>query len=235
MKTQPQGARPTNRRDADYIELHPLADAESSQPSGDERLGTPFLKKRDILIKVYDPRDTISTDQTGRFPDWSSRGNSYQMVLHELDGNSTWVEPMKDKSEGELIKARRRALLRMRMEGIVPVHQILDNEASAAYKEEIRDTDMTFQLVPPDDHRRNPAERAIQTWKNHFVSVLSGAAATFPSHLWCQAIPQAERQLMLLSASNVNPKILAYAHVYSQHDYSAHPCVPIGMETLVHN
>ena len=77
----------------------------------------------------------------------------------------------------------------MKQQGITPAHQVLDNEISQTYKDEIRDSGMSYQLVPPDDHRRNIAERAIQTWKNHFVGVLSGAAATFPLHLWCQAIP----------------------------------------------
>ena len=94
---------------------------------------------------------------------------------------------------------------------------------------------MTYQLVPPDDHWRNIAERAIQTWKNHFVSVLSCAASTFPLHLWCRVIPQPERQLLLLSHSNVNTHISSYAHVYGQHDYSAEAFVPIGMESLVHD
>ena len=106
-----------------------------------------------------------------------------------------------------MIRARRAALFRMKLQHIVPLRQILDNILSEAYKEEIRHTCMTYQLVPPDDHRRNLAERAIQTWKNHFVSVLSGAASTFPLHLWCQIIPQAERQLLLLSHSNVNTHI----------------------------
>ena len=80
---------------------------------------------------------------------------------------------------------------------------------------------MTYQLVPTDYHRRNIVEREIQMWKNYFVSVLSGAALTFPIHLWCQIIPQAERQLLLLSHSNVNTHISSYAHIHGQHDYSA--------------
>ena len=81
----------------------------------------------------------------------------------------------------------------MQLQGIVPLHQILDNRISEAYKEEILDTKMSYQLVPPDDHRRNISERAIETWKSHFIGVLVGTAATFPLHLWCQIIRQAER------------------------------------------
>ena len=197
---------------------------------------TPAIEeKKDIFISTYKLRDTMFTDQTGKFPHSSSRGNNYQMVIHEIDSNSTWVEPMKNRTEGEMILARRRALTRMHLQGIIPKHQVLDNEISAAYKAEILATDMTYQLVPPDDHRRNIAEKAIQTWKDHFVGVLSGAAASFPMHLWCQTIPQVERQLLLLRQSNVNPKISAYAHVYGPHNYDAAPFVPIGMESLVHD
>ena len=94
---------------------------------------------------------------------------------------------------------------------------------------------MTYQLVIPDDYRHNIAEKSIQTWKDHFVGVINGIATTFPHHLWCQAIPQSELQLMLLRQTNINLKISTYAHVYGQHDYSTHPFFPIGMETLVHD
>ena len=142
---------------------------------------------------------------------------------------------MRRRSTNNLITARHAILARMKDQGIVPQHQILDNEISKAYKEEIALTNMTYQLVPPDDHRRNIAEKAIQTWKDHFIGALSGTAATFPRHLLCQAIPQAERQLLLLRQSSVFPKISAYAHVYGAHDYNAAPFVPIDMESLVHD
>ena len=115
-----------------------------------------------------------------------------------------------------------------------PIHQILDNESSAKYKEAITKSGMTYQLVPPDNHRQNIMEKAIQFWKDHFVEVLSGTATTFPLHVWCHAIPQAERQLLLLRQSNINPKIVLYAHLYGAHNYSTLPFVSIGMEALIH-
>ena len=64
----------------------------------------PIAKQKDIFISLYNPRDTIYTDQTGKFPHASSRGYHYQMIVHEIDGNSTWVEPMKNKSQGDIIR-----------------------------------------------------------------------------------------------------------------------------------
>jgi hypothetical protein len=180
-----------------------------------------------------DLHNTLYTDQTGRFPVVSSLGNRYVMVLHHVDSNSSWIEGLKNNSEGELILARRRALARMTRRGITPRHQILDNQASAAYKAEIELSQMTYELVPPDDHRRNMVKKSIQTVKDHMVSVLSGCAPTMPMHLWCQLLPQIERQLLLLRQSSTNPAISAYAHVYGHHDNNCHPFVPIGMEALV--
>jgi hypothetical protein len=74
------------------------------------------------------------------------------MILYHVDSNSIWAEPTKNKTEGELILARNRALQRMKACGIQPTRQVLDNEISAAYKLAITASGMTYQLVPPDDH-----------------------------------------------------------------------------------
>ena len=86
-----------------------------------------ILKKKDIFIAVYKTRETIFTDQTGKFPQALSQGNNYQMVIHEIDRNSTWVELTKNNMEGEMIKEQRQALLHTKHQGIVPLHHIFDN------------------------------------------------------------------------------------------------------------
>ena len=116
-------------------------------------------KENDIIIEVYDPKETMYTDQTGKFPHVSSQGNRYMIVLTHIDLDSIWVEPMKNRTEGVMMLARRRALQRINAVGITPKRQVLDNETSMAYRQEIMATGMTYQLVPPDDHRRNIAEK----------------------------------------------------------------------------
>eukprot|EP00804_Cyclotella_cryptica_P020749 CCRYP_016588-RA/>CCRYP_016588-RA protein AED:0.03 eAED:0.02 QI:0/0/0/1/1/1/3/0/1217 len=192
---------------------------------------TPLPQLHDIFIQTYDTHGTLYTDQTGKFPHLSSR-NRYQMILYHVDSNSIWAEPTKNKTEGELILARNRALQHMKACGIQPTRQVLDNEISAAYKLAITASGMTYQLVPPDDHRRNIAEKAIQTWKDHFIAVISGTDAKFPLHLWCQLLPQMERQLCLLRQSNAYPHISSHTHLYGHHDYNAHPFVPWAWKPL---
>ena len=96
------------------------------------------------------------------------------MILHEIDGNSTWIEPTKKKTEREMILAQSCALERMKLQGVVPTHQVLDSEISTAYQPEIKKISMTYQIFPPNDHRRNLAEKLIQTWKDHFIVLMSG-------------------------------------------------------------
>jgi hypothetical protein len=187
-------------------------------PTEDRPTNIPHLKKNNILITEHEVKSIMYADQTGLFPAVSSLGNKYVMILHHVDSNSSWLEAMQNQSGGELILARAPALARMQCRGLIPKHQILDNQASAEYKADIEASGMTYELFPPEEHRRNMAEKAIQTFKDHFVGVLSGCAPSMPIHLWCQLLPQVERQLLLLRQSRAHPNLSVYAHVYEQHD-----------------
>jgi hypothetical protein len=196
---------------------------------------TAHIVAHDDLIQVIDLKDTMYMDQKGRFPFVSSLGNCYIMILHHVDSNSSWSKALKNNSEGELILACRHALAQMAQRGIVPQHQMLNNQASFAYETKIELIKMTYKLVSPDDHWRNLAKKAIQTFKDHMISMLSGCSPTMPMHLWYQLFPQIECQLLLLCQSESYPNILAYAHVYGHHNYNCHSFVPIGMEALVND
>jgi hypothetical protein len=50
----------------------------------------------------------------------------------------------------------------------VPNCKKLDKEASAALQHAMRKENIDYQLIPPHVNRRNAAERAIRTFKNHF-------------------------------------------------------------------
>ena len=90
-------------------------------------------------------------------------------------------------------------MTRLAARGLSVDLQILDIEASAAYKQAITFTwQSKFQLVPPEMHRCNRAERAIRTFKDHFLSILAGVDQSFPPYLWDLLLPQAELTLNLL-------------------------------------
>ena len=83
-----------------------------------------------------------------------------------------------------MILARRCALEWMKAKGIVPTNQILENKISTAYRHEIKQTIMTYQLVSIDNHRSNLVEKSIKTCNNHFIGVTSRTVEIFLAHLW---------------------------------------------------
>ena len=47
----------------------------------------------------------VYSDQTGRFPQTSSRGNKYVMVFYDYDSSAILAEPLKSRAEAELLRA----------------------------------------------------------------------------------------------------------------------------------
>ena len=110
----------------------------------------------------------------------------------------------------------------------------MDNEASKALKEFLHEEGTEHQLVPPHQHRRNAAERAIRTFKNHFIAGLCSTDPDFPIHLWDRLLPQAEITLNLLRKSRMNPKLSAYAQVHGAYDFNRTPMAPPGTQVITH-
>jgi hypothetical protein len=162
----------------------------------------------------------IHSDQTGKFVVASSAGNSYVLVVYDYDSNS--------------IAAFQVIHQRLLTAGLRPQLHRLDNECSEALKSFLRDAAIDFQLVPPRLHRRNAAERAIRTFKNHFIAGLCSVDKDFPLHLWDKLLPQAELTLNLLRGSRINPKLSAHAQLHGQFDFNRTPLAPPGIRVLVH-
>jgi hypothetical protein len=88
--------------------------------------------------------------------------------------------------------------------------------------------------APPHLHRQNAAERAIQTFKNHFVAGLCSVDKQFPMNLWCELLPQATLTLNLMRTSRINPTISAATHLYGQFDFKRMPLTPPGTRAVAH-
>jgi hypothetical protein len=152
------------------------------------------------------PLSKLFTDDTGRFPGRARSGNQYAMIAFHANGNLILWQAFKSKSNRHQIAAYNAIMTCLAARGLSVDLQILDNEASSANKEAITfKWNATFQLVPPDMHHRNRAERAIRTFKDHFLAILAGIDAAFPPYLWNLLLPQAELTLNLLRQAMLNP------------------------------
>jgi hypothetical protein len=134
----------------------------------------------------------------GKFPIISSKGNKYIMVLYDYDSNAILAQPIKDRTAPELLKAFQIMEQELVARGLKSKLMKLDNEASKLLETYLHQQDITFQLVPPYSHRRNSAERAIRSFKDHLIAGLCSTDKSFPMHLWDILLPQAVISLNML-------------------------------------
>ena len=93
---------------------------------------------------------------------------------------------------------------------------------------------MDLQLTPPQMHRRNWAERAIQTGKAHLIAGLVGINPKFLLHLWCRLIPQCKKTLNMMRPTHINPKISYDTYLQGIHDFNRFSFLPHRILTVIH-
>jgi hypothetical protein len=112
--------------------------------------------------------------------------------------------------------------------GLRPSLQRLDSEASLALRNYLTKKGIDYQLAPPHIHRRKNAERAIQTFKNHFIAGLCSVDSNVPLKLLDKLLPQATITLNLLRKSRINPRMSAYAQLNGHFYFKRTPMAPPG-------
>ncbi len=197
----------------------------TSRSTGHMRAGV--LDTKNVPLAVH-------SDLTGKFPVASQAGNQYVLVS-TMDGY-IHVEPMASRHYREYIQAFRRTIEFFKHNNQKPTAIRIDNETSKPLEQYLHEQGVTVQYVPPHQHRANSAERAIRTFKNHFIATLCTVAEDFPITLWDELLHQAEVCLNHLRHSKSNPAISAYAAMHgSSWDFAAHPMAPAGCKVVIHD
>ena len=104
---------------------------------------------------------TIYTDLPGPFPVRSVRNMQYIFVCYVYESNAILVRPMKTRSDACMVGAYQEIYEYLEAVDQKPTLNVTDNEASKAVQNYIRSKDVDWQLVEPNNHRVNAAERAI--------------------------------------------------------------------------
>ena len=98
----------------------------STTPQATEQQPRQTKKVKDIMVKLVDIQDelrqTVYTDQPGKFPTKSSKGNQYimAMVIAKLNSNAILFEPVRSKTAGDMVTARQCAIDQLKENGITP-------------------------------------------------------------------------------------------------------------------
>ena len=141
---------------------------------------------------------TMYTDLTGHFPVRSYKNMIYIFVAYIYDANAILVQPMPSRNDAAMIQAFDGILDSLRHKVFAPRLNVMDNKCSRAVEQHIRANNMTIQLVAPKDHRVNAAERAIRTFKEHFIAGLATVDKSCPLQLWDEFLPQVQDTLNML-------------------------------------
>lgn len=176
----------------------------------------------------------IYTNQTGQFTIPSSSSMNYLFVLYEHDFNYIHAVVIQSCTKSQLLQAYKSGIGMFKSSGFIPKMKRLDNEASELLQEYMDSEKIDCQLTPAGIHRRNLAERAIQTLKDHLIAGLCSCDPSSPLHLWDKLISQGLLTLNLMRPSHACPQISAYAHVHGAFDYNRTPIAPPGIKVLAH-
>ena len=118
--------------------------------------------------------------------------------------------------------------------GFKPQLNVTDNEFSKVVQNYIYSQIFDWQLVEPDNHRVNAAKRAIQTFKNHFISGLATVNVMFTLQLWCYLISQAKLILNIIRTSYHDPSKSACEVLKGKFDYNTTPLAPPVTKYLIY-
>jgi hypothetical protein len=220
--------RPTNKLPLIYDITPSVTDSDTS-PALDTRTHQicATLLPEQQFYKSY-------SDQTGKFPVPSTRGNHYVFILYHQDTNTIHATALPNRQAASIRTAWEQTHTMLVQQGHAPLLHILDNECSADLKKSFTKYHVTYQLVPPHEHRVNAAERAIRTFKNHLVSTLVNVDSNYPLAEWDRLLAQTTLTLNLLRSSRIHPSLSAYASLCGNFDFNRTPLAPPGTRVVAH-
>ena len=181
---------------------------------------TPCTKDHEVgvySVPIDDLKNMIGTDLPRRYyPVTSARGHKYLFLLYDYNTNYIAVKPIKSRKASDLLQGFEQCYTQLQEAGLTATILRLDNETSKTFINHVKTEGLQYQFAAPGDHCVNPAERAIQTCKEHFISILSGTDPSYPDNCWDLLLEQAELTLNLLRPSCMQPNLSAYAQLKGQ-------------------
>jgi hypothetical protein len=157
------------------------------------------------------------------------------MIAYHTDGDLILQQAFQTKADKHCIHAFNTIMAQLAACRHLVDLNIRDNKASEDFKQVITESWKTkFQLVLPDMHRKNKAERMIRHFKNHFLSTLASVNTAISPCLWDLLLPQAKLTVNLLRQATINSKISAWEYFNSRFDFNKTPLAPMGWRVLIH-
>ena len=155
--------------------------------------------------------------------------------LYDYDSSAILADSTKLWSATNILAAYNKLYGTLKDHGIKPLLYRLDNECSTELNDFFHKNTFYFQLVTPNDHRRNTTEREIGIFKDHFITGLAYLDPPPPPiHWWWRPGPQVVQNLNLLRESWINPQLSFEEQLNGTFDFNKNPLSPPGTKVLIH-
>ena len=93
----------------------------------------------------------------------------YLLIFYHYDSKYIHAEGIPNRQKESHVTAYKRAHAIFTKRGLKPKLLKLDNECSELLEEFLEKEEVKYQLTTAYQHRQNTAERAIRTFKIHFI------------------------------------------------------------------
>ncbi len=176
----------------------------------------------------------VYNDLTGNFPFVSFDGSVCFLVVYHYKANAILAPPISGLDDKSIFNAYKQTFDKLTQKGFKPKLNVMDNQATRYIKTFLTEQECELQLVEPHNHRVNAAERAIQTFKDAFISALATTDKDFPLQLWDKLTPQVILTLNMMRASRIDPTKSAHEVIHGKYDWNRYPLAPLGCRAVVY-
>jgi hypothetical protein len=107
-------------------------------------------------------------------------GNVCFLIVYHYKSNAILALPISGFRKDVIFAAYKQQYELLESKGFVIKLNLMDNQASNVIKQYLTPKQCDLMLIKPNNHWVNAAERAIQTFKDHFVSALTTTDSKFP-------------------------------------------------------
>jgi len=144
---------------------------------------------------------TLYNDLTSTFLVILLEGNVCFLIVYHYESNTILALSISGFSNNMVFAAYKQQYKLLESKDFVIKLNVMDNQASNVIKQYLTPKQCDLMLVKPNNHWVNTAKRAIQTFKDQFVSALATTDRKFPLQLWDCLAPHVETLLNMLRQS----------------------------------
>ena len=109
------------------------------------------------------------------------------------------------------------------------------NDASTVLKRTMTSMNTNYQLLPSSNHRANNAERAIKTFKDHFIAGMCSVDKDFHLQLRDRILQKAKSSLKVFRQPRTLPHLSAYTHIFREFYFNRTLVAPPETQVVIHN